>query len=153
MKTNVTDYSTPAIFAGSAVGGAIAGNLAQSKIAFLKTKIGSLLVILVGIMIISRSKSDAMKGFGTGVAVSSATGLLKGLTGNPLGIDGLSGVGEVIQDENGMLYMVNGVGELEPYYADDLDGLDGEEYYEDLDGVEGEEYYEDLDGVDVTAYA
>jgi hypothetical protein len=31
-------------------------------------------------------------------------------------LDG-EGVGQIVQDENGMIYMVNGVGELEPYYV------------------------------------
>jgi hypothetical protein len=114
-----------AITVGATVAGAVGGNLLQSKISFFNSTLGRVLLIALALIIISKSKSEVMKGVGTGLAVGASLGFIKDVTAGVKGFEGLSGieadamagVGELVQDENGMMYMVNGVGELEPYGA------------------------------------
>lgn len=123
-------------FAGAAFGGAIAGNILASKIKFFDTLIGRIVLMGIGIVILAYSKSDMLKGVGTGVAISGGQGLIKQVAGSVNGIDGLLGlgnVGELVQDANGMLYMTNGVGEYEPMATTYLNGSE--------DAISGVEAY------------
>lgn len=114
-----------AITVGATVAGAVGGNLLQTKIAFFNTTMGRVLMIVLALIIISKSNSATVKGLGTGLAVGASLGFIKDVTAGVKGFEGLAGVetdaiagvGELVQDENGMMYMVNGVGELEPYGA------------------------------------
>ena len=122
---NTKKLGSGAISVGATVAGAVGGNILQSKIAFFNTTLGRVLLIAVAIILISKSNSEAMKGIGTGFAVGASLGFIKDVTAGVKGFEGLAGVetdaiagvGELVQDENGMMYMVNGVGELEPYGA------------------------------------
>ena len=123
-----------AVLVGTTVAGAVAGNLLQSKITFFNSTLGRVLLIAIALVLISKSKSESMKGVGTGIAVGASLGFIKDVTAGVKGFEGLAGVeidaiagvGELVQDENGMLYMVNGVGELEPYQ------MEGADEYEQL---------------------
>ena len=120
---DIKSLGSGAITVGATVAGAVGGNLLQTKIAFLNTTLGRVLLIALALIIISKSNSAAMKGVGTGLAVGASLGFIKDVTAGVKGFEGLAGVetdaiagvGELVQDENGMMYMVNGVGELEPY--------------------------------------
>jgi len=150
------NFGGAAVFAGSAVGGAVLGDVASSKITFFNGIIGRILLIALGILMIAKSKSDAMKGFGAGIAVSGAKGFITNIAGTFNGLDGFDGmgsyddldgvgVGELVQGPDGMLYMMNGLGDLEPYYGD----LNGMGNYDDLDGMGS---YDDLDGMGYVDY-
>lgn len=120
-------------FAGAAFGGAIAGNILASKIKFFDTLIGRIVLMGIGIVILAYSKSDMLKGVGTGVAISGGQGLIKKVAKSVNGIDGMdglfglgdAGIGELVQDANGMLYMTNGVGSYEQL---ETSYLNGDEY-------------------------
>lgn len=100
------------------VGGALIAGFARKKVSFLDTTMGKIGLIIIGLMIIGYTKSNALKGVGVGIATNGALGFANSL--GLAGIDGLGSVGDgmgaVVQDENGMVYMVNGVGdEFVPY--------------------------------------
>ena len=109
--------------------------------------VGRIVLIVVAIMVLTKAKSETVKGLAVGLAVSSATGFVKQIAGSINGFDGIDGldglgsddvdgVGQIVQDENGMIYMVNGLGQYEPYYLPQIDGVNGE--YEDaFAGVNG----------------
>ena len=114
-------------FAGAAFGGAIVGNVLASKIKFFDTLIGRIALIAMGIVILAYAKSDVLKGVGTGVAIAGGQGLIKQVSGSVNGIEGLlglgdAGMGELVQDANGMLYMTNGVGAYEQLETQYLNG-------------------------------
>jgi hypothetical protein len=140
-RTIQANYGGAAVFAGSAVGGAIVSSFAQNKVAFLNTLLGKLLLIVGAILLLAKTKSDAVRGFATGMAVTGATGFVKSIAGSIngfeglAGIDGDGGVGQIVQDENGMIYMMNGVGELEPYMVPMIEGVYGDEDYSSFAGV------------------
>lgn len=141
MFNSNSNFGNAAMLAGSAVGGAVVGSLVQNKINFLNTPIGKLLLIAGGIVLMAKSKSSVMQGIGTGLAVNAATGFVKNIAGSIDGIEGLaglegddSGVGQIVQDENGMIYMMNGVGELEPYYLPMIEGVGS---YDETDSFAG----------------
>lgn len=135
------NFGSAALFAGSAVGGAVVASLAQNKIKFLDSVIGKLLLMSAAIVMLAKSKSDTVRGLATGIAVSSATGFVKNIAGSINGIEGLAGVdgsegvGQIVQDENGMIYMMNGVGELEPYMIPMIEGVGSYEEYDAVAGV------------------
>lgn len=137
------NYGGAAIFAGSAVGGAVVCSLAQNKITFLNTIMGKLLLMAAALIMLAKSKSDTVKGLATGIAVSSATGFVKNIAGSINGIEGLAGidgndgVGQIVQDENGMIYMMNGVGELEPYMVPMIEGVGNTGYEYQYDSIAG----------------
>lgn len=101
--------------AAATVGGAVVAGFARKKITFLDTTVGRAILILLGLMLISNSKSQTMKSLGIGITVNGALSFAKDL--GLAGVDGLDGVGDgmgsIVQDENGMVYMVNGVGSNE----------------------------------------
>lgn len=112
--------------AGATVGGAILAGFARKKISFLDTTVGKALIIIIGLLVVSYSKSDTLKGVGVGIATNGALGFASSL--GLSGVDGLGSVGEqmgaIVQDENGMVYMVNGVGdEYMPYEIPVIAGL------------------------------
>jgi len=147
-------YGSSAMQVGAVVGGAVLGNFAQKKVAFLSSTFGRLILIVIGILLVAKSKSDTVKSIGMGVSCGAGMGFLGALPNNPLGINAVSGlgdVGQVVQDANGMLYMVNGLGELEPYDGYELNGVDGDyDDYEPVNGVDGDydDYYEPVNGID-----
>lgn len=110
--------------AGYTVAGAIAAGFARKKVAFLDTTMGKIGLILIGLFIVSYSKSDALKGVGVGVATNGALGFASSL--GLAGMDGLGstdGMGQVVQDENGMVYMVNGAEDFVPYELPVVSGV------------------------------
>jgi hypothetical protein len=143
MSTTQTikqNYGSSAMFAGAAVGGAVVASIAQNKIKFLDTILGRLVLIVLGIMLIAKGRSETMKGIGTGIAVSGSLGFVKSIAGSVNGFEGLAGVegagmGQIVQDENGMVYMVNGVGEIEEIPM--MQGVGND--YEALTGLNGDE--------------
>lgn len=146
MSTLKSNYGSAAMYAGAAVGGAVLGSIAQKKIKFLDTIMGRVLLVILAIVVFTKAKSDVLKGVATGLAVTGATGFIKDIAGSVNGfegfdgIDGLSGldgegVGQIVQDENGMIYMVNGVGELEPYYVPMIEGVDNTDEFDAISGV------------------
>lgn len=147
-------YGSPAIFAGSAVGGAVLGNIASAKISMFNGVLGRLIIIVLGIILIAKSKSDALKGVGCGLCVSGAQGFISQIAGTVSGFEGLAGlgydgdldgdyddlsgvgVGELVTGPDGMLYMMNGMGALEPYYGElSGDGVGEVDY--DIVGASG----------------
>ena len=145
METN--KLGNQAVLIASILGGNLVGTIASSKINFLQEKFGRLLLIVVGIILSVKTKSDILRGASIGIALTGGSGfvqeLAKGVSGidGLLGIEGDYGVGDIIQGPDGMMYMVNGLGELEPIedevYLDD--------YYDDDDDVI---YVDDLEGDD-----
>ena len=126
-------------------GGAVAAGFARKKIAFLDTVIGKIILIALGIYIVSQSKSEILKGVGTGVALNGVMGFASGLMGEG-GVNGADGMGSVVQDENGMVYLMNGVGEIVPYEIPVVEGV-GETVYVDEGSFAG------VDGNDAIAVA
>lgn len=131
-----------AIITGTSVAGMVAANVMQSKVKSLDSNIGRIILIIIGIIIISKANSDAVKGIGIGIAASGATSFVKqvvgqvkgfegleGALGNP-NVDAIAGVGELVQDADGNMYMVNGMGELESYQMQGADDYQfaGNEY-------------------------
>ncbi|NTW18184.1 MAG: hypothetical protein HGA42_00620 [Nostocales cyanobacterium W4_Combined_metabat2_030] len=107
-------FGAPATLVIAAITGAAIGQVASKKISMLNTTLGRLAMVGAGVVGVAYAKSDAVKGLSLGIAVSGATGLIGNIAGSINGFDGLSGVGEVVQDPaTGMMYVVNGVGELE----------------------------------------
>lgn len=145
---------TAAQSAAYTIGGAVAAGLARKKIPFLDSTVGKIIIMALGLFMISKSNSEALKGLGTGITVNGALGLASAL--GVAGIDGLNGtdgtdgVGAVVQDANGMVYMVNGVGEASPYEIPVVQGIEGmgDQYVE---GLEGDPY--NLEGADDQAMA
>lgn len=113
----MANLGSAASVAGYTVAGAVAAGFARKKVPFLDTTLGKILLIVIGLVIVSYSKSDALKGLGVGVSTSGALGFASQLGLN--GVDGLGstdGMGQIVQDENGMVYMVNGADdEMIPY--------------------------------------
>jgi len=122
--------------AGATVAGAVIAGFARKKITFLDTTVGRAILILLGLLLISNSKSQTMKAIGIGVTTNGALSFAKDL--GLSGVDGLDGVGDgmgqIVQDENGMVYMVNGVGNdqmLVPYDLPVIAGVGAEPLYYD----------------------
>lgn len=144
--------------AAATVGGAVIAGFARKKITFLDTTVGRALIILLGLMLVSNSKSSAMKGVGVGIVTNGALSFAKEL--GLSGVDGLNGVdgggmGAIVQDENGMVYMVNGVGEAYPYDLPVMAGI-GEPYDQQFYELNGADEYGAFAGVgasDEAAYA
>ena len=108
------------------IGGALVAGYARKKVSFLDTTIGKFALIIAGLMLIAYTKSNALKGVGVGIATNGALGFASSL--GLAGVDGLGSVGDgmgaVVQDENGMVYMVNGVGdEFTPYELPMVSGI------------------------------
>lgn len=153
METN--KLGSQAVMIGSILGGNVLGTIATSKIKFLQGNIGRIILFVIGIILAVKVKSDILKGSAMGVALTGASGITQNLTKGVTGFEGISGlagdygVGDVITGPDGMMYMVNGLGELEPYeeivYVDE----DGNEYPEDYI----EEYPEQLSGHEIEAIA
>ncbi len=134
METN--KLGSQAVMIGSILGGNILGTIATSKVKFLQGNLGRIILFVIGILLAVKVKSDILKGSAMGVALTGASGLTQNLTKGISGFEGISGlsgdgnygVGDIITGPDGMMYMVNGVGELEPYeeivYVDE----DGNEY-------------------------
>lgn len=151
METNKLGSQT--VMVGSILGGNILGTIATSKVKFLKGNLGRVILFVVGLILAVKVKSDILKGSAMGLALTGASGLTQNLTKGVTGFEGISGlagdygVGDVITGPDGMMYMVNGLGELEPYdevvYVDEDDYP--EEYYDD--------YPEQLHGDDIEAIA
>jgi hypothetical protein len=143
-------YGNGALYATSAIGGAIITNVATNKVKFLDSMMGRLILIALGIIFFVKAKSETVKGGAIGIAVGGASGIIGKVAGSVNGIEGLAGidgdgVGEIVQDANGMIYMVNGVGELEEYYPPMINGVG--EYDEDYDDDDDYEYVP-LNGVE-----
>lgn len=103
-------------------GGALAAGFARKKISFLDTMVGKIILVALGIYVASQSKSDILKGVGNGIALNGVMGLASGF----MGVDGLNGTENaptVVQDENGMVYLMNGVGDVYPYEIPLVEGV------------------------------
>lgn len=137
MSFDVKKLTPAAVNVAATAGGAIAAGMLRKKFSFFDNALGKVLLIAAGIYIVSQSKSDLLKGIGTGVAMNGALGFATGL----LGFDGLNGAGTgtVVQDENGMVYLMNGTGEILPYEIPVVEGvgeaISGEE--EIISGISG----------------
>lgn len=106
---------------GSIAGGNFIGTIATNKIKFLQGNMGRLLLIALGIILAMKLKSEMLKGAAIGLAISGTNGFVNSLANGVQGLDGFDAmghIGEVIQAPDGMMYFVNGLGELEPYYED-----------------------------------
>ena len=132
--------------AGFIVAGTVLAGFARKKVTFLDTTLGKVILVFVALMIISSSKSDILKGLGMGIAANGALGLAGTL--GLAGMDGLNGIesdgmGSVVQDENGMVYVMNGVGEFEPYEVPQVQGIAGnyDETFAGVNGAKDELYY------------
>lgn len=135
MEFDMNKVMPAALHVATTAGGAVAAGYLRKKISFFDNALGKLLLILVGIYIVSQSKSEVMKGLGTGVAMNGALGFATGL----VGVDGLNGddtMGTVVQDENGMVYLVNGTGDVMPYEIPVVEGINNAEF-EAFSGVDG----------------
>lgn len=139
MSFDVTKLTPAALNVAATAGGAIAAGYVRKKLSFFDNALGKVFLILAGIYIASQSKSEILKGVGTGVAMNGALGFATGL----LGVSGLNGddsVGTVVQDENGMVYLMNGTGEIMPYEIPVVEGV-ADAVYGDFDeavaGVSG----------------
>lgn len=122
MDFDMKKITPAALHVATTAGGAIAAGYLRKKITFFDNALGKLLLIVLGIWIVSQSKSEALKGLGTGVAMNGALGFATPL----LGVDGLNGndgMGAVVQDENGMVYLVNGTGDIVPYEIPVVEGI------------------------------
>lgn len=120
---------------GSIAGGNLIGTIATNKIKFLQGNMGRMLLILIGVILAMKVKSEILKGAAIGLAISGTTGFINSIASGVQGLDGFDGmghIGEVIQAPDGMMYFVNGLGELEPYYEDQAQL--GEYYEEPLSG-------------------
>ena len=124
-KGILTNLGSAATQAGATVGGAVLAGFARKKISFLDTTMGKIALIVIGLFIVAYSKSNTLKGVGIGVATNGALGFA-----NVLGLAGIDGlgttegmVGQIVQDENGMIYMVNGDDEFLPYEVPVVSGL------------------------------
>ncbi len=120
METN--KLGSQAVMIGSILGGNILGTVATSKIKFLQGNLGRILLFVIGIIIAVKVKSDILKGSAMGIALTGASGLTQNLTKDIKGFEGINGlfgdgygVGDIVTGPDGMMYMVNGLGELEPY--------------------------------------
>jgi hypothetical protein len=123
-KGILTNLGSAATQAGATVGGAVLAGFARKKISFLDTTMGKIALIVIGLFIVAYSKSNTLKGVGIGVATNGALGFANVL--GLAGIDGLGtteGMGQIVQDENGMIYMVNGDDEFLPYEVPVVSGL------------------------------
>lgn len=153
METN--KLGSQAVMVGSILGGNILGTIATSKVKFLQGNLGRVILLVVGLILAVKVKSDILKGSAMGFALTGASGLTQNLTKGVTGFEGISGlagdygVGDVITGPDGMMYMVNGLGELEPYeeivYVDE----DGNEYPEEY----VDDYSEQLYGEEIEAIA
>ena len=134
MSFDVKQFSPAALHVAATAGGAVAAGYLRKKFSFFDNALGKVLLIAAGIYIVSQSKSELLKGVGTGVAMNGALGFATGL----LGVAGLSGndVGTVVQDENGMVYLMNGTGEILPYEIPVVEGV-GEAISGDEDIIAG----------------
>lgn len=122
MDFDMKKITPAALHVATTAGGAIAAGYLRKKITFFDNALGKLLLIAMGIWIVSQSKSEILKGLGTGVAMNGALGFATPL----LGVDGLNGndgMGAVVQDENGMVYLVNGTGDIVPYEIPVVEGI------------------------------
>lgn len=137
MDLDMKKITPAALHVATTAGGAIAAGYLRKKVTFFDNTLGKLLLILAGIWIVSQSKSEVMKGLGTGVAMNGALGFATGL----LGVDGLNGndngMGTVVQDENGMVYLVNGTGEVMPYEIPVVDGIGNADDFQAFSGING----------------
>jgi len=136
MDFDMKKITPAALHVATTAGGAIAAGYLRKKVTFFDNSLGKLLLILAGIWIVSQSKSEVMKGLGTGVAMNGALGFATGL----LGVDGLNGndgMGTVVQDENGMVYLVNGTGDVMPYEIPVVDGIGAADDSYAFSGVNG----------------
>lgn len=127
-----------ALSVGSVAGGVIAASIARKQVNFLAGKMGTFILIIVGLVMISMSKSDILKNLGTGIAVGGALGVAENL--GLAGLDGLEGsgdLGQIVQDENGMVYMLNGDGDMIEYELPTVNGIDAYETEEALSGAWG----------------
>ncbi len=131
METN--KFGKEAIFVGSILGGNVAGAVASSKVKFLGTNLGRMVLVAAGLTLAVKAKSDILKGAAIGLALSGATPFVQKLANDNsvaglMGVAGSYGVGDIIEGPDGMMYMVNGMGELEPYanteYEEYLEGDD-----------------------------
>jgi len=122
METN--KLGSQAVMIGSILGGNILGTIATSKIKFLQGNLGRIMLFIIGIVIAVKVKSDILKGSAMGVALTGASGLTQNLTKDIKGFEGINGlfgdgdaygVGDIVTGPDGMMYMVNGLGQLEPY--------------------------------------
>lgn len=137
------NFGSAAIFAGTAVGGAVLSSLATKKITFLNSVVGRLVLIVAAMMLLAKSRSETVRGLATGMVVGSATGFVSSIAGSINGFEGIEGlagvdgegVGQIVQDENGMIYMMNGVGELEPYMIPMIEGVGSYDEYDAVAGV------------------
>ena len=135
---NPAKLGSAAIITGTSVAGMVAANVVQSKVKFFDSNIGRIFLIIIGVIIISKANYDAVKGVGIGIAASGATAFVKTVVGQVKGFEGvagalagvetdaIAGVGELVQDADGNMYMVNGMGELEEY---ELSGDEEEQMY------------------------
>lgn len=126
-KGILSNLGSAATQAGATVGGALVAGFARKKIAFLDTTMGKIALIIIGLIIVTYSKSNTLKGVGVGVATNGALGFASSL--GLAGMDGLgstAAMGQIVQDENGMIYMVNGTEdntEFVPYEIPMVTGL------------------------------
>lgn len=141
---DLNQFKGSAMTTGGVAAGAIAAGIARKKISKLDTTVGKAGLIVAGLAISAYADSSILKGLGTGVAVNGIMGLASNYVAGVDGLDG-DGVGTVVQDENGMVYMMNGIGELEPYEIPTV------ETGEEVTGVYGddEEAFSGVDGDDV----
>jgi len=143
-KLETNKLGSQAVLLGSILGGNVIGTIATNKIKFLNQNFGRIALIVIGLILAVKAKSDIIKGGAMGIALSGASSFVNDLTKGVAGFDGISGlfgvdggevgVGDVIQGADGMLYMVNGLGQLEPYYYYD-ENLNGN--YEDYAALSG----------------
>lgn len=137
MEFDTKKITPAALHVATTAGGAIAAGYLRKKITFFDNALGKLLLIGLGIWIVSQSKSEILKGLGTGVAMNGALGFATPL----LGVDGLNGndgMGAVVQDENGMVYLVNGTGDIVPYEIPVVEGIGNADELA-ISGIEGNE--------------
>lgn len=117
----MSDFTKNLAGAGTNIGtvavGVFGGGFAQKQFSFLQTKIGQFVLIAIGILMYMYMKSNIVKGIATGIAVSGGMGLISSMgLGDVDGLNGIDGgVGQIVQDENGLVYMIDGLGNLEPY--------------------------------------
>lgn len=117
MSDFTKNFSGAATNIGTVTGGVLIGGFAQKQFSFLNSKLGQFILIAIAVLAYVYMKSNIVKNIATGVAVSGAMGMAASFgLGDVDGLNGIGdGVGQIVQDENGLVYMIDGLGNLEPY--------------------------------------
>jgi len=122
--------------------------------------------LIGGIALVVKGKSSAMKALGYGLAGVGAVGVVGKVAekvtalqrftpsigglgdlyqdedGNIIELGGLAGTPQLVEDENGNTYMIEGFDE-----DDELMGLYGDDYDDELEGLYGDDYDDELEGL------